>query len=403
MLKKFLLYPWGRLDPAKGKNVDDAAVLQDVKDCGFNTSPFISPSQFDAARKVGLIPCAMFDEFDPWLSPNNISSCYQMSDEEAVARLKSCLEKLPDDAAAIYIKDEPGAGLYPRLKLLSDTVRALRPDVEPYINLFPNYAICDSKDSVFSQTETPTYEDYLERFVTEGGGTTISLDNYRVMMSNEDKEPGQMELYFLNLIQAQDVCRKYHIPFQHVICCCQLRSYQVAPSYSTLALQAFSSLAAGAKAIGWFMYFDWGYFYCPIKTENGISTKNETWYLLQDVNRRILLLGELLFPMTFQEMYFSLFASIKGAHDPKKISDFDGLSFDGDYMVGQFDDHGETVYLIVNTDCRASLSVRADNSSEWCLYDTARNKYREWMLASEDGVSSALWIAPGCGEVIKKR
>ncbi len=106
-----------------------------------------------------------------------------------------------------------------------------------------------------SQLEVETYEEYLERFATEVQPDFISIDNYYVNISDNFKDPKGRISFFSNMVQAREVCDKYDIPFQYVVCCNQLRHWQTIPTHGNLALQGFASLAAGARAISWFFVF----------------------------------------------------------------------------------------------------------------------------------------------------
>lgn len=403
MFDEFVIFPWGRLERVSRKHRDIDAVLADIAACGFNGSPFVRSEEYDACRRAGLRIYAMFEIMDPWIPEKSVVLNPNLSDEEIVAAVKARLSDLPRDVNAVFIKDEPNVKVFGRIGLITDTVKKVAPGVEPYINLFPNYAICGSPD--MSQLGTETYEEYLDRFAGETRAASISVDNYLIHMSEAGKEPDKVKQYFLNLIQAQDACKKHGIPFQHVISCNQLRSHLMAPTYTSLAYQAYTSLAAGAKAISWYLYFGWDYYgYSPIDDLGEEDVKTQSWYDLREVNRQIMPIGKLLFPMTFREMYFSEPDGIRGAHDAKELPLSASIRTNGvPYMIGSFDDHGTEVDLLVNTDFARSLRLTLDDAGAWEVYDGVNGRFRDILRQNREPLYSDLWVAPGCGVVIRRK
>ena len=282
-MNRFILFPWGPLHrvearadavdsageraigPAvRAESRDCAQSLRDIAACGFNASCFIDPADLPACREAGLL--ANLYLYTP--DGRNVTFLSQKKDADAAeidATMRQAIGTLGSDpdVLSFYIIDEPGASEFGRIGEMVKAVHRYAPGKLAYSNLFPNYAICGAPD--LSQLETDTFEEYLDRFAATTQPDFVSLDNYLSFVSMDFEDKAMQAQYFLNFIQAQEVCKKYGLPFQHVVCSNQLRCYQVIPTHANLLFQAYTSLAAGAKAIGWYTYFGrGGYLYAPV-------------------------------------------------------------------------------------------------------------------------------------------
>ncbi len=411
MFDRFILFPWGGLN-RRGEAAREE--LQCIADCGFNASCFVTPEEFELCREAGLMIYALLDHKDTFhdggyktvqqLIAKQVDGKWygkEFDEQEVRAVMHEKLKELPGDVVSVYLNDEPGTSLYPGLSVLVDCIHKEAPGVEPYINLFPNYAVCGAPN--LSQLEAETYEEYLDRFGGEVQPNSISLDNYQVFVSSDFSTPGSQESYFLNLIQAQNACKKYDLPFQHIICCNQLRHWQTPPSPANLAFQAYTSLAAGAKVISWFLYFGrGGYLMAPVDNCTDEDVRTPTWYMLREVNRQILPLGELLHPMTFLDMYFTHPEGIPGA---KSVAECPALkSFESDVpcMVGHFrDTDGGDVLMVVNASLERSTRIAPVMDGGVLEYSADRGGFASPLLTNRDGNVSPLWLTAGSGTVLK--
>ena len=123
----------------------------------------------------------------------------------------------------------------------------------------------------------------------------LCYDNYMVEYSRDLQDAKKAALYFTNLLEVRRVAQKHGLPFWNVVCCNRIRPHTTVPSPANLALQAYTSLAAGARGITWFKYYQGGYAYAPIDN-SGRAT--ETWHYLQLVNRQIKTLGPIMNRLT---------------------------------------------------------------------------------------------------------
>jgi len=289
----FDIFPWGPMKRKTGTR-DVRQNLMDMKDCGFTASRFIEPKDIPACREVGLNPITfLFDTPDSFEVPENQWE-FNMSTEglpnitrlvqdktatpEIIEKaMEQALSQVPEGPARVYIVDEPGASWMPRSNQMVEYVRKHRPELTPYINLFPNYAVCGAPD--LSQLETDTFEEYLDAFCRIVPGMPISIDNYIVLASKEFRTPGGETIFYQNYIQVREACDKYGVEFHHIICSNQLRNYQPIPTFNNLLLQAMTSLAAGARSIAWYTYFGRaGYLWAPVDDNTDDGSAKAHWY-----------------------------------------------------------------------------------------------------------------------------
>ncbi|MDO4528509.1 MAG: hypothetical protein Q4C03_06995 [bacterium] len=411
MFDRFILFPWGGLNHTGEEAREE---LKGIAECGFNASCFVTSAEYDICRDLGLMIYSLLSDGvtfhdDAYTTVQQLIAKEtdgkwfgkEFDESEVRSAMHERLKNLPRDVVSVYLNDEPGTSLYPGLAVLTDCVHKEAPGVEPYINLFPNYAVCGAPN--LSQLEAETYEEYLERFASEVRPDSISLDNYKVFVSSDFSVPGSQESYFLNLIQAQNVCKKHNLPFQHVICCNQLRHWQTPPSPANLAFQAYTSLAAGAKVISWFLYFGrGGYLMAPVDDNTGENVRTPTWYLLREINRQILPLGEALFPMTFESMYFTHPDGIGGAKSVNECPALHGFESDTPCMIGHFrDTDGADVLVIVNASLEKSTRIAPNVDGEILEYSADRGGFVKPILVNRRGNSSPMWLTAGMGTVLK--
>ena len=398
---KFILFPWGMIsrEGEKAKKL-----LEGIKECGFNASCFVPEAEFDKCRELGLEIYYTPDKehcAERSTDHEKLLTDPNATDDEIRAAMYKLLENIPADVRSIYLTDEPGATRFHKLGVMTECVREKAPWVEAYINLFPNYAVCGAPN--ISQLEADTYEEYLERFASEANPDAISIDNYRIIISDNFHVKGGRENYFNNMLQVREVCDKYGIPFQFIANCNQLRDWLTIPTHGNLALQGFTALAAGARVISWFLYFGrGGYLYAPIDDTTDEDIRTPTWYILQEINRRILPLGEALFDMEYKGMYFTNTEGLKGARPVSECPAIKDFSSDEDCMIGHYvDKDGRDVIMVANCNPERSTKISVDLGGELLSYSTERLGWFKPLLTNKGGKTSPMWLEPGCGILLK--
>lgn len=399
---RFILFPWGIIN-RKGERAE--RFLESIKDCGFNASCFVPESEFETCRRLGLEIYGTVDKnhgADSELDIKELLSDPAITEADIRAAMHKALAGLPEDVRSVYLTDEPGAALYPKLKTLVECVHEEAPWAEAYLNLFPNYAVCGAPN--LSQLETETYEEYIERFAAEVKPDAVSVDNYQVLISDNFTIEGGRESYFNNMLQARAVCDKYNLPFQFIACCNQLRYWQTIPTFGNLALQGYTALAAGARFFSWFLYYSCGYyFYAPVDDLTGEDIITPNWYTLREINRRILPLGELLFDMEYKGMYFSKTDGLTGALPISECSAVSEFSSDEECMIGHYADcDGKDVILVAN--CTPCKSIRVNirlGDKKLQSYSTERLEWLDIARVNNEEQESPVWLEPGCGILLR--
>ena len=220
-------------------------------------------------------------------------------------------------------------------------VRAFR-EADPkhlsYINLFPNYADAE-------QMDRPTYQQYVDSFVSEVRPSYISYDHYAINPDNTVNG-----IYWTNLETIRTAARDSGIGFWNIVSAVK-RPDWATPSLATLRFQLYSSLAYGARGIGWYQYFNWpeglgvDFSLAPIDVD---GNRTQTWYHVRDVNMEMHRIGP---------VYITL-KNVNAFHlnPPKWCSGIETSRFvqslgGGDFLVGEFEDaKGRPFIMIVNKD-----------------------------------------------------
>jgi hypothetical protein len=335
------ILPWDRPTGWDSKTVQRHG-LKSIADCGFTMAGFVSPQDLPACEQLGLAAIMYNDEL--------ASAAYRWIDrtpDEIDDIIRRWVEKVGNSPAVYgyYIVDEPGSQDFKALGLAVAALKKYAPDKPAYINLFPNYASMGAPGA--SQLGTASYEEHLERFVNEVKPPFISYDSYEVQYSHDMREPDKILSYYLNLLQVRAVAKKYELPFWQIVSPMQIFEGSMPPSPATLLLQAYTTLAAGGRSVGWFTYFSYGSANAPIGPD---GNKTWIWYYLAETNRQLKLLGPLMNRLSSTGVYFNGLQQL----DPL-LAELPALAgslvaqieSDQPLMVGEFVDSSQRPYLML--------------------------------------------------------
>jgi len=298
----FPIIPW---DPYHGwsvPNIERGASngLQSIADCNFNMAGFVLPRDLPLCRKTGL-GAIMLPNDSAFTNLQYIYDWKKLSDAEIDRRVKNNIDGAGHSRNIVgyFINDEPTASDFPALAKAVAAVKKYAPGKLAYINLFPDYATLGGDTS---QLGTPTYTEYLERFVNEVHPQFISYDNYMVEYSNDLKDRAGATGYYRNLLEVRRVALEHHLPYVNIVAANRLSTNATIPSPANLALQAYTTLAAGYRGVTWYTYYSQGYTYAPM-TDSGHKTL--TWNFLREVNSQILALAPIMSRLESTGVYFS--------------------------------------------------------------------------------------------------
>jgi hypothetical protein len=116
----------------------DPAVLEKMRECGLTLAGFAAPDALDACRAAGLKAIVS----DARTSGYDWGHVDEAKASENVASLVGEVGRHPA-LYGYYLRDEPGAGMFPGLDTVAGLIREFSPGKWPYINLFPDYANSD--------------------------------------------------------------------------------------------------------------------------------------------------------------------------------------------------------------------------------------------------------------------
>jgi len=138
--------------------------------------------------------------------------------------------------------DEPSAGVFPQLGQVADEFRRVDPAHGICINLFPIYAATE-------QLGVPTYEQYLDEFLSTVKPPALCYDHYPFMRHGKDRQD-----FFHNLEVARRACLKHETPLWIVVLSSWWDHFRT-PTEPELRWQAYGALAYGIQGIAYFTYW----------------------------------------------------------------------------------------------------------------------------------------------------
>jgi len=353
-LDLFPILPW---DPQHGWDgtTERRHGLESIAACGFTLAGFVQARDLATCERLGLGAIYLDDD-----NPRVRAAQWNAMDDAAIdATVRRWVESTGDSPAVYgyYLGDEPGAHDFPGLARAVQAVQRHAPGKLAYINLFPDYATIGTRQLAkdLSQLQTDSYSEYLERYVREVRPQFISWDNYMVQYSQDMRDLEPATSYYRNLLDVRQVALQHGIPFWQIVSSNQIRPTTTIPSPANLLLQAYTTLAAGGRSVGWYTYYARGYGYAPIDEDD---RRSATWYYLSEVNRQIKELGPVMNRLTSREVRFSHGGPVPGlpALPGEVVLDAECAE---PLMVGAFaDSQGGDYAMVVNTSLERSARIR---------------------------------------------
>ncbi len=312
---------------------DSEATLEAMRDAGINAVAFVRPAMLGACARIG-IKAIVFDETvagGRWDRPFDADA--------AVRGLEELIPKVNAHPAVYgyHLKDEPGANEFPALGKAVAAVRRLAPGKWPYINLFPG--------------DGPSYDKYLEDFISTCNPTIVSYDRYVLL---EDGSFG--EGFWTNLAQVREAAFKRGLPFHNIVLTAAHWGYREVTE-TDLRMQTFGSLAYGARGLAYYKFCsgplpilnaaDLGNFRMGPLDEFG--EKTPLWHSMRRVNRYIQNLAPTLLQLRSDDVYHVGGKSIPSRnHGPNEKTLIKAIS-PGEFVVGDFTHaDGSRWVMIVN-------------------------------------------------------
>jgi hypothetical protein len=389
----FPIMCWEHLPVAAGFG-EPGHGLASLAECGFTVVGFVQPEHLAECERLGLRAILGREgKPEPW---------EKMTDERIDETIRKRVELGEKSPAVIgyFVTDEPGVQKFPALAKAVNAVHKHAPGKLAYINLYPDYATLGAPN--LSQLGVPNYTEYLERFVGEVKPELISYDNYRVQSSGDLKDAKLAASYYNNLLAVRTAAMKSGVPFWVVNSGNQVRKFAPPPSPANLQFQAYTSLAAGARGLTWYKYYQGKFYGYPPINDKGDRTV--TWTYLKMVNDQVKTLGPTLLKLQNTGVYFTDPAPVDGLPKlPGKI--VQGVECKTPVMVGEFagPGEGEQWVIVVN------LSLAESAKPKLTFAAAAAAEARPQMMSPADGSMSPIepdnstWLTAGQGALIRMR
>jgi hypothetical protein len=243
--------------------------------------------------------------------------------------------------AAYFVADEPPASELDRVAAVVAALRAADPAHLAYVNLLPNYIPTTALGA-------PTYEAYVEQFISEVQPELLSYDYYPF---GKEKD---RSTFFTNLATIRDAALRHDLPFMLIALAMPHGPYRD-PTEAELAWQVHHALAYGARGVSYFAYWtppenqEWDFHYGLI--EDGRPTLH--YFQVARLNRELRALAAALDGFRSIAVADSL-GEIGVAFPIGPIDALDG----GPITAGLFGGpNGDLAVLLVNRDYRYGVTA----------------------------------------------
>ena len=368
--EEFAILPWGG-------SPGDPDALREIRECGFNLAGFVAPEHLDAVAAAGL-KCIVSDP-----ATHVADAAAGLDEAEVQKRVATLTAKAAGHSAVFgyYLRDEPGAGLYPALARWSEAFRQADPKHVSYINLFPNYASP-------GQMGVPTYEEYVDSFVKTVKPAFISYDHYALMDDGSLRDG-----YFQNLEAVRKAALKHDLPFWNIVLSNAHFRY-AEPSDGGLRFQVYTTLAYGGRGISYFTYFApavGNYRLAPI---DPFGHKTPTWDMLRSVNLQIHRLGPTYLKLKSVNVFHhpDVPAGSAGIDTSRHLAAVTG----GRFVVGEFEGPGGRPFvMIVNKDLHVSTAFDVKFKQPGRIMQTSAYTSQTAPWGGENN-----WLAAGQGMLL---
>ena len=307
----------------------------------------------------------------------------QLEDTEIERRVNALVARVGGHPALFgyYLRDEPGANAYPGLGNWKAAFQRADPKGSAYINLFPNYASPE-------QMNVPTYEEYVESYITTVQPAFISYDHY-ALMDDGSLRGG----YFKNLEVVRAAALRHGIPFWNIVLSNTHFNY-AEPSPAGFRFQLYTTLAYGARGISYFTYFTPNVGNYRLGPIDQFGNKTPTWDMLRNVNLQLHRLGPVYITLKSVNVFHhpNVPEGCSGMDTSRFIASLSG----GDLLAGEFEDgNGNPFVLVVNKDLvkSASCVISFKTPGDVQFVSPYTGLLSPW-------TGENVWLAPGQGTLL---
>ena len=384
----FPILPWDVVFDAQHPQRPAKNGLESIAECHFTVSGFVREQGLPLCQKLGLRVILASKE-----------DLTTVPDQEIDAHVKQMVETTADNPTVLgyFIRDEPGASLFPKLAKIVAAMKKYAPGKLAYINLFPGYATMGAPN--ISQLETATFTEYLERYVAEVKPQFISYDDYMVQYSNDLKIPDRAAIYFADLMEIRRVSQEHNLPFWNIVGCSKIQPQSSVPTLANLSFQAFTTLAAGGRGLTWYQYYQGGYTDAPIDNS---GERTRSWQFLEAVNRQVKSLGPTMNRLKSSGVFYSppLLNKSLPLMPGRVINSVEfGDKAGHPLMVGEFSDEQGTDYvMVVNLNLEGEAKFKLETVKAFKGRQIFSVEERKFVSSNDEAGQS---ISPGQGILLK--
>lgn len=303
-------------------------------------------------------------------------------------QLNALIDRVKDNPAleGYYIFDEPQEVEFPKLAKLARHIKARDPHHFCFVNLLPIFGVRTKK----IKDPSLIYKDYINEYIRQFKPDLLSYDYYTFVKYSNSPAAG---LYFIHLRLMRECARKAELPFMNII---QASQFQVRdwdmPTPAQLRWQVYTSLAYGARAINYFLY--WGPKSFAGMYRDGVATPLVDAAAL--LNKEMKALSSTL--MSMESLYIFQTDPLPPGALPMPFGCPLQITSPGQFVVGVFgEDRKEKAFMIVNRDFSKSVVARVKvlgaealselqrSDSSWKTVNPNQNGEFEILLEPGDG------------------
>jgi len=376
----FVVMSWGPT-PADPKQ------LQLMKEAGINVAGFARVKDLPVFEEAGLRvfvsdPRANGYDFEKPL------------DENSVRRNIESLAKDVGASSAVIgfmLRDEPHARAMPSLGLVARLIREYMPGKWPYVNLFPIRVPPD-------RMGTSNYSQYVRLLIDSIQQPFLSYDNYSLIN-------GYMhDAFFSNLEAVRRLSIETGVPFWNCVLSNAHFNY-MENTDATYHLQAYATMAHGARGIQYFSYFTWSNGNYRLGPIDQFGNKTSSWDMLRRINNQIHALAPTLKKLKSTGVYHYPDVPPEG----RRLSESKLVKFvemtqqivppaQARFLIGEFvDESGRPYLMLVNKDLSNSFRYRIElQKSDGKLIHISPYSGQEEPFGREMD-----WVAPGAGHLFR--
>jgi hypothetical protein len=378
----FAILSWGPT-PA-----EDPQQLQWMKEAGINIAGFAKVKDLPAFEKAGL---QVFVS-DPRVNDYDFE---KPLDEALVRRnIQTLASEVGSSPAVIgfMLRDEPHARAMPSLGLVARVLREIMPGKWPYVNLFPVRVSAE-------RMGTNSYSDYVRMLVDTIKQPFLSYDNYSLIKGE------MMDSFYTNLEVVRRLSVETAVPLWNCVLSNAHFNY-MENTDGTYHLQAYATMAHGARGIQYFSYFTWAIGNYRLGPIDPFGNKTPSWDMLRRVNNEIHALAPTLKRLKSTGVYHYPLVppECRALRESKLVSSVEMTQqnvvppVQGRFLIGEFvDEQGRPYLMLVNKDLNNSFRYRID------LKDPARKLMHVSPYSGEEEPFGREmdWVAPGAGHLFR--